>query len=160
MGVRSAAIPQSNSSGFQHRLARDGDRPTLKNILKRWPVTSGAFMASSERQTPDRDLLVYERYLSVQRARARALITNDLIEEHRRKPLGHHSDDLARLAFILGNGPHSGKYAIRVLEPFAAYQIIRLSAERGRPPQLVDEVTYTSPDHAYHAIFLRRIADL
>jgi branched-chain amino acid transport system permease protein len=117
-------------------------------------------MTSSQHQIVDRDLQVYERYLTVQQTRARALVTDELTEEHRRKPLGHHSDDLARLAFIIGNGPHAGKYAIRVLQPFAAYQIITLSAERGRPPEVVDEVIYTSPDDAYHAIFLRRLADL
>ncbi|MGF6757444.1 hypothetical protein [Paraburkholderia sp. GAS42] len=117
-------------------------------------------MRSSDVQVKNRDLVYYERYLRIQRERARRLVREDLIEEHRLKPLGHHSDALARLAFILGNGPHAGKYAIRVVEPFKAYKIVSFSGVRGVPPTTVDETTYASPDEAYHAIFLRRLADI
>ncbi|MEI5997921.1 hypothetical protein H3V53_12150 [Paraburkholderia bengalensis] len=117
-------------------------------------------MDLSESQKKNRDLLYYERYLAVQRDRARSLINQDVIEEHRRQPLGKQSDSLARLAFILSNGPHAGKYAIRVVEPFKAYRIISLSGQRGIAPRFIDDITHASPDEAYHAIFLRRIADL
>lgn len=117
-------------------------------------------MKSTDVQVKNRDLIYYERYLGIQRERARRLVCEDLIEEHRLKPLGHHSDALARLAFILGNGPHAGKYAIRVVEPFKAYKIVSFSGVRGVPPTTVDQTTYASPDEAYHAIFLRRLADI
>ena len=116
-------------------------------------------MGPSGNQVMNRDLLYYERYLATQRERARGLVRENIIEEHRRKPLGHHSDDLARLAFILSNGPHAGRYAVRVVELFRAYQIVRLSGSRGVPPAIVDQIRYASPEDAYHAIFLRRIAD-
>ncbi|BAO94160.1 hypothetical protein [Caballeronia insecticola] len=117
-------------------------------------------MGLSRSQSENRDLLYYERFLANQRERARGLISEELIEEHRRQPLGKQSDALARLAFILSNGPHAGKYAIRVIEPFKAYQIITLSGQRGVAPKTVDQKIYASPDEAYHATFLRRIVDL
>jgi branched-chain amino acid transport system permease protein len=108
----------------------------------------------------DRNEIYRQRHYVTQLQRARELLNDDLIEEHKRSPLGHQSDALARVAFILGNGGHAGKYAIRSLETFGRYQIITLSGERGVAPRVVDESTYSSPEEAYHAVFLRRISDM
>ena len=117
-------------------------------------------MSDNDQVAAARDAIYRERHYARQRERARTLVRPELIEEHRAKPLGHHSDDLARLCLILSNGPHAGKYAIRVHQPFVSYQLVTLSGQRGVEPEAVDDEVHASPDEAYHAIFLRRIADL
>jgi hypothetical protein len=45
----------------------------------------------------DRQVLVFEHWDRKQRERIRALVTDELVEEHARKPLGQHSDALERV---------------------------------------------------------------
>lgn len=107
----------------------------------------------------NRDLLCHARFdqrLAVQIARS---ITPELIEEHRRAPLGPHSDALARVLNYFRRGPVPGKYGIATAGPFGPYRIVRLTGQRGRRPQAADDTLYDSMEEVYHAVFLKRLTD-
>lgn len=108
----------------------------------------------------DRNELYREHFEERQREFLKALVTSELIEEHRRSPLGQHSEALERLLIYFRRQPQLSKYAVVAVEPSRAYRIVLLSGRRGAPPRIVDDAVYGSPIEAYHGVFLRRIQDL
>lgn len=91
----------------------------------------------------------------------KTLVSDEVIEEHRKKPLGQHSDALDRLLNYFRRGGTAGKLGI-VLDTSTRpeYRIVRFSGTRGLPSKVEEDKAYTSLDEAYHAVFLRRISDL
>ena len=112
---------------------------------------------SGESLPDDRQQLVYERFTTNLKRQLRALITEDLIDEHRQQPFGQHSDALERVLNFLRRPPRYGLYA-RV--PCREYQVICLPVPPGSEPQPVDATVYTDEKAAAHAVFLRHIDDL
>jgi hypothetical protein len=108
----------------------------------------------------DRQLLVYEDWDRKVRERIRALVTDELIEEHARKPLGQHSDALERVLAYFRRQPIAGKYVIIATEPWQEYRIGVMSGQRGELPQLLEDETFSTEEDAMHGVFLRRIRDL
>lgn len=108
----------------------------------------------------DKDLLAYARFSSRYRWQLRELVCEEVIAEHRARPVGQHSPELERLLNYFRKGQLAEKYALMTIEPFSTYRIVALSGIRGIPPRDVDEKIYQSLDGAYHAVFLRRIHDL
>jgi hypothetical protein len=108
----------------------------------------------------DRQLQVYADWDAKQRERIKALITDELIDEHRRKPLGQHSDALARVEQYFRRQPGAGKYIVVATKPWGEYRIGVLTGERGRVPEILDDATFGTEEEAMHGIFLRRVADL
>ena len=105
--------------------------------------------------------LVYRHYFEThQRAFLKTLVSEAVIEEHRRQPLGQHTEALERLLIYFRMQPQAGKYAIVATEPFAAYRVVALSGKRGVPPRYVDDTVYASEAEAFHGLFLRRVNDL
>lgn len=96
------------------------------------------------------------------RRHLRTLVSDAVIEEHRNKPLGQHSDALDRLLNYFRRGGMAGKLGIlREGEADAPrYRIVRFSGARGVPSEIEADSTYASLDAAYHAVFLRRCAAL
>ncbi len=90
----------------------------------------------------------------------KTLVNDELIEEHRRKPSGQHSPALDRLLNYFRRASIVDKYAVLCIRPYAEYRLIALSGKRGVPPRAVDDRTYTTPDEAYHAVFVKRVQDL
>ena len=109
----------------------------------------------------DKQAIYYRRFDKRLRDRLKALVTPDVIEEHRQKPLGQHSDALSRLLNYFRRGEVADKYAIiRQAGNFHSYKIVAFSGVRGAPPRLVDDRIYTDINEAYHAVFLLRVNDL
>lgn len=108
----------------------------------------------------DRELLVYARWQARIASDIRALITDELIEEHRRKPLGQHSDGLERVLNYFRRAPQAHKYIGICTRPWAEWRIGVLSGVRGVPPTILDDERFTSEDALQHGIFLRRVRDL
>jgi branched-chain amino acid transport system permease protein len=100
--------------------------------------------------------MLFDRALREQIAR---LLTPKLIEEHERTPIGPQSDQLARVLNYFRRAPIVGKYAVWAKGSFGPYRVIALSGARGQRPRVVDEQEYQRLEQAYHAIFLRRVAD-
>lgn len=105
----------------------------------------------------DRQLLAYARFTEELKASLRPLVTEDLIEEHRRKPLGQHSDALMRLLNLFRRAP---AYALYSRVPCREFQVIRLPVPDGGDPEPLDEVVYFDQNEALHAVFLRNLEDL
>jgi branched-chain amino acid transport system permease protein len=110
--------------------------------------------------TSDREVVYREHFDTIRREYLRMLVSPDIIEEHRRAPLGQHSEGLERLLIYFRQRPAAGKYAIKVVEPFKAYRIVALSGHRGAPPRAVDDKVYGPADEAYHGLFLMFVRDL
>lgn len=108
----------------------------------------------------DREAEVYARFLERARGHFGALVTPDLIEEHRQSPLGHKSPALLHLLDLLRQAPLLDKLAVYAIEPDREFQIIRLSGEPGVPNDTRDPARYTSEEEVLHEVFLRRLAEL
>ena len=108
----------------------------------------------------DKQAIYFRRQDKMIRDHLKTLVTDELIEEHRLKPLGQHSDALERLLNYFRRGPVPDKYAVMAIKPFEAYRVVALAGRRGIPPRLVEDRVYATLEEAYHAVFLRRINDL
>jgi branched-chain amino acid transport system permease protein len=111
-------------------------------------------------QQVDRQIQVYLDWDAKQRERIAALVTDELVEEHRAKPLGQHSDRLERVLAYFRRQPQAGKYIIVATRPWEEYRIGVLSGVRGQPATILDDETFASEEEAMHGIFLRRVRDL
>lgn len=121
----------------------------------------GEVMPEEAIEFADKQQIYYRRFQKRLRDRLKSLITPELIEEHRRNPLGQHSDALSRVLNHFRRGEVADKYAImRQPGQFHAYKIVAFSGVRGAPPRLVDDRLYTDLNEAYHAVFLLRVNDL
>jgi branched-chain amino acid transport system permease protein len=107
----------------------------------------------------DQDVVVWQHVTHQRAERIRALITDELIEEHRRSPRGHHSDALDRVLRFFRVAPIPGKEIVIESVPFATYHVGVRSGVPGRAAEVLPEV-YGSYEETLHAIFLRRIARL
>lgn len=122
----------------------------------------GEVMPEEATEIADKQLIAGRRFDRRLRDRLKALITPDLIEEHRQAPLGPHSDALARVLNYFRRGEMPDKYAILQDGPRGewTYSVMALSGEPGKPPRVVDDRVYATRDEAYHAVFLLRVNDL
>jgi hypothetical protein len=82
----------------------------------------------------------------------------DIIEEHRRRPIGKHSDDLERVLTYLRrhHWEMTGKYILVCTKPHEEWRIGVIRDDV--PPQLLDE-TFHDRYEAEHAVFLKRLRD-
>jgi branched-chain amino acid transport system permease protein len=120
----------------------------------------GEMLPEEATETRNKDLIYFRRFDKMQRDFLKKLITPEIIEEHRQKPLGQHSEALERVLTYFRRQPQNDKYAITVIEAFKAYRIVALSGTRGVAPRLVEDKIYASPNEAYHGLFMRRVQDL
>ncbi|WP_119273815.1 branched-chain amino acid ABC transporter permease [Taklimakanibacter deserti] len=120
----------------------------------------GEMLPEESTETEDKDLVYWRRYDKMQRDYLKTLVSPEVIEEHRKSPLGQHSEPLERLLLYFRRQPQIDKYAITVVEAFKAYRIVALSGQRGVAPRIVEDKVYGSQEEAYHGIFMRRVQDL
>ena len=112
-------------------------------------------MPESAAVPADRQLICLERFVAKVAAEVAELITDDVIEEHRRDPLGRHSDDLERIQNFFRRGP---SFALYSRTPCREFQVIRLPITPGAGPIPIDDVVYTDENEALHAVFLHHVA--
>ena len=108
----------------------------------------------------NKDEVYRKRYDKMQREFLKTLICNEIIEEHKNKPLGQHSEALERVLYYFRRAGMNDKYVVKCEEPFKKYKIMALSGVRGRSPRLVEDKIYETVNAAYHGLFLRRVQDL
>ena len=86
------------------------------------------------------------------------LITDELIEEHRKSPIGEHSAPLdAVLYFVRGDPwPHLPRLVVIIVTPAKEWAIGQHGRQKG-VPILVRPGIYTSIDEIEHTIFLERL---
>lgn len=117
-------------------------------------------MSTSPQHVVDRQLVVYEHWKSKQRRAIADLITDELIEEHRIKPLGQHSEKLERVLQYFRRQPQTGKYLGVMTSPWREYRIGVIAGDRGAPVRILDSPIFATEDAVLHGIFERRISDL
>ena len=142
---------------FQYRAYREKTKSQRRAARTE---KGGEVMSEEATEIEDKQYIYYRRFDKRWRDQLKLLVTDELIEEHRRKPLGQHSDALQRLLNYFRAGPLADKYAIYEEQPFKAYKVVALTGIRGMPPRTVDDKVHGTLDEAYHAVFLRRINDL
>lgn len=120
----------------------------------------GEVMPEEATEISDKSLIALRRYDKRSRDHLKTLITPEVIEEHRLKPKGQHSDPLMRLLAYFRMQSVVNKYALRSDETLARYSLIALSGVRGVAPRSVDDKTYPTLPEAVHAVFLKRCQDL
>ncbi|MBK0418787.1 hypothetical protein JD276_07040 [Leucobacter sp. CSA1] len=108
----------------------------------------------------NREAEVYEHFLRRARDRFGELLTPELIEEHRRDPLGEKSPALLHLLDFMRQAPIPGKLAVYAIKPREEYQIIRLSGVSGVPNDTRDPRRFATEEEALHEVFLRRLGEL
>ena len=122
--------------------------------------TGGELMPEEAAAIRDKQTIVTRRFDGVVRDELKLLITDELIEEHRRTEGQRRSDALERVLTYFRRAAIADKYAILASKPFAEYRLVALSGRRGVPPRIVDDRTYATTDEALHAVFLKRVQDL
>ena len=136
-------------------------RNKKKNEARSTRVERGGEMLPEQSTEMDNKDEVYrKRYDKMQREFLKTLICNEIIEEHKNKPLGQHSEALERVLYYFRRAAMNDKYVVKCEEPFKKYKIMALSGVRGRSPRLVEDKIYPSVTDAYHGLFLRRVQDL
>lgn len=120
----------------------------------------GEALPEEATEIDDKDALYFRRYDKMQRDYLKGLISPEIIEEHRRQPLGQHSEALERVLLYFRRAKMDDKYALHAASPHGPYKIIAFSGVRGVSPRLVDDREYGTLDEGYHAVFMRRVHDL
>ena len=120
----------------------------------------GEALPEEATEIDDKDVLYFKRHDKMQRDYLKTLITPEIIEEHRRQPLGQHSEALERVLLYFRRAKMDDKYALHSSGPHGPYKIIAFSGTRGVSPRLVDDREFATLDEAYHGVFMRRVHDL
>ena len=107
--------------------------------------------------TTDKQHQTYALFNARLKTEIKGLITPALIEEHRRKPLGRHSDPLERVLNFFRRPP---AYALYSRVPMREWQLIRLPIDPNAPPTPIEETVYRSEADAMHAVFMHNVNDL
>ena len=114
----------------------------------------GEALPEEATEIEDKDVLYFRRHDMMQRDYLKTLVTPAIIEEHRRQPLGQHSEALERVLLYFRRAKLEDKYALRSAGPHGPYKIIAFSGVRGVSPRLVDDREFTTLDEAYHGVFI------
>ncbi|MDQ0396132.1 branched-chain amino acid ABC transporter permease [Labrys monachus] len=120
----------------------------------------GEALPEEATEIDDKDELFFRRFDKVQRDHLKKMICPEIIEEHRRRPLGQHSEALERVLYYFRRSPMEDKYALHHIAATDRYRIIAFSGKRGVSPRVVEDREYVTIEDAYHGIFMRRIHDL
>jgi branched-chain amino acid transport system permease protein len=105
----------------------------------------------------DLDAVIAERFHARRVQELRPLITLEMVEEHRRAPLGPHSDGLQRVLNYLGLFPIDGKLITE--HDDEAWFVCRLSAFPALGAERVAG-PLESETQALHEVFRRRLLDV
>jgi branched-chain amino acid transport system permease protein len=108
----------------------------------------------------DKDQIYFRRFDKRLREDLKKMVTPELIEEHRVKPLGQHSDSLERVLNYFRRAGGENKYVLYEISPGIGYKVVATTGVRGLLPRDVDDVVYTDKNEALHAVFLKRVQDL
>ncbi len=106
----------------------------------------------------DKDLHVRNNFDQTTRKYLLSVLSDALIEEHRRYPT-HMSEPLARLLVWCQRRPLAEQYAVKA-EGDGRFRLIIFSGVRGHKPVYVSEENFATIQEARHGAFLLHIRDL
>lgn len=102
--------------------------------------------------------LQVERHILETEVRPRA--AQAIVDEHRDRPIGKHSDELERVLIYLRKHhlEMPGKYILVCTRPHEEWRVATLSGTPGVPPELLPD-SFSDRDEAEHGLFLKRLGD-
>jgi hypothetical protein len=106
----------------------------------------------------------HEAYLQVERhileTDVRPRVTQAIVDEHRERPIGKHSDELERVLIYLRKHhlEMPGKYILVCTKPHEEWRIATLAGTPGVAPELLPD-GFADRYEAEHGLFLKRLAD-
>lgn len=106
----------------------------------------------------DKDLQVRSHFDQTTRKYLLSVLSDALIEEHRRYP-PHMSEPLVRLLAWCQRRPFAEQYSVKQ-EGDGSFRLISFSGVRGRKPVYAGEESFATIREARHGAFLRHIKDL
>lgn len=78
-----------------------------------------------------------------------------LIEEFRKKPIGHHSPDLQRLLNRMRGAPMEDKYCLVVTKPGREWQLAKTTGKPGKPLKMLSK-RFSTMEEAEWYVFRQR----
>ena len=125
------------------------------------PETSNPNLSGDSIAAPrDRDDDYWSYFDAKQKQYLKSLVCDEIIEEHRNRPLGQHTEPLARLLHYFRRLPLEQQYAIRRNDTADSYSIVRLSGTRGKKPSDASEIQLDTVEEAYHKVFMLQVGEL
>ncbi|MDQ0396133.1 hypothetical protein [Labrys monachus] len=113
---------------------------------------------SADDQT-DRDVVYRAYFDKMTRTYLRRLVDDGLIEEHRRRPVGRHSEALGRVLAYFRRLPASRQYLLHRLAD-GRYRIMAMTRAARDRPEDGEGAVFDTLEAAYHGVFLRKVKDL
>lgn len=110
-------------------------------------------------QVTDADEHFFDYFNTKQKEYVKKVLSDEIIEEYRLHPLGHHSEPLERTLAYFRRLPIDQQYALK-RENDGTYRMISMSGKRGVPPTYVSGETFQTLHEGYFGIFLRQIQDM
>jgi branched-chain amino acid transport system permease protein len=120
----------------------------------------GETLPEEATETENKDELYRRRFDKMQRDFLKRLVCDEVMQEHKSKPLGQHSEALERLLLYFRRAPQEDKYALHRAGPHGPYKIVAFSGVRGTSPRIVEDKEYPTLEEAYHGLFVHRVHDL
>ena len=117
-------------------------------------------MADTDSAPAEPSQIAFARWDKRMRESIRPLLTRKVIAEHKRDPVGIHSDALDRVLNYFRRPNLLERYVIVCTRPFKQWRIARITGVPGEAPVFVDERTYSSEAKAAHAVFLMRVEQM
>ena len=117
-------------------------------------------MAYTDGAPADRSRIAFARWDRRMRESLRPLLTRKIIAEHKRDPIGIHSDALDRVLNYFRRPNLLDNYAIVCRRPFKQWRVARMTGVPGQSPVFVSDRTFSSEAKAAHAVFLMRVEQM
>jgi len=117
-------------------------------------------MSETDSAPADRSQVAFARWDMRMRESLRPLVTRKLIAEHKRDPVGIHSDALDRVLNYFRRPNLLDQFVVVCTRPFKQWRVARMTGVPGQAPVFVDERSYNSEAKAAHAVFLMRVEQM
>lgn len=106
----------------------------------------------------DKDGVCRSAFDRITRSYLRQLVSDDLIEEHRQRPSGRHSEALGRILAYFRRLPPEHQYLLQRVD--GGYRIVRMAVVRNGPIDRVGDEVFNPVEAGYHGIFLLKLKDM
>jgi branched-chain amino acid transport system permease protein len=114
-------------------------------------------MADTDGSPADRNRIAFARWDKRMRESLRPLLTKKIISEHKRDPVGMHSDALDRVLNYFRRPNMLERHVIVCTRPFKQWRVARVTGVSGQGPVFADERSFNSEAKAAHAVFLMHV---
>ena len=79
-----------------------------------------------------------------------------VVDEFKKKPIGHHSPALQRVLNVFRGAPAQDKYVLICTKPHKEWVLGQLTGERGKPVRMLKNQVFTRIEDAEREVFRRR----